>query len=138
MGNVITPLRPTLSEMVTESAAPTSSPLSRFSGLFDVLLRRAFVTCEAVSATVTLNMMVDEILVKEIFSLTEVALKLLWALLIRLLVAPPVCFFRKWFFTDSTEVFLDGFRTSSPWSTRYASLVIVLLCRGSAQDIALP
>jgi hypothetical protein len=126
VGNVVTPFGPVLGEVVAESATPTSPGLSLPPGFFDVLLCRAFVVCETVSAPVPLDVMVDKILVKEILGLTKIALKLFWALLICLLMALPIRLFSKRLLANSAEVLLHSFCAPSSWPARHASLVVVL------------
>jgi hypothetical protein len=138
MGYVIAPFSPILGEVVTETATPTSSALSQSSGFVDVLLSERFVTCKTVSAIMTLNVMVDKILVEEVFSLTEIALEFFRTLLIRLLVTHPICLFGKRLLTDSTEILLDSLCAPSSRYTRYTSLVVVLFWAYSARRDAFP
>jgi hypothetical protein len=137
MGYVIAPFDPILGEVVTETATPTSSALSQSSSFIDVLSKR-FVTCKTVSATMTLNVMIDKIFVEEVFSLTEIALEFFRTLLIRLLVAHPIGLFGKWLLTDGAEILLDSLCASSSRYTRYTSFVVVLFWGYSARRSALP
>jgi threonine/homoserine/homoserine lactone efflux protein len=96
--NVVASLRPVAAEMTAKTAAPSSPGLSLTSCHVDMLSPDAYL------AAVALTVVLCKVLVEEIDILAQIALVLLFTLLVCFLVAFPIVLLPEAFFACSAPV----------------------------------
>ena len=138
LGDVVAPLGPVVTEMITEATSPSSSATTFLPRIPNVLFLRALGVRVAQRTTMSLDVMSNEVFVKEIFGVTKVALELLEPLLIRLFVPLPIRFLSEGLLARCAEVLLRGIRTPRPLLAGYTCFVVVLVRHTRARCRAFP
>jgi hypothetical protein len=127
LGDMVASFCPIRAKVDAEPATPSGSGLSSSPRRQNVSLLRTFGARIAMHATMSLDMMGNEVLVQEVFGVADVALKLFGTFLVSLFMSFPVRLLYERFVTNSTEILSRCFRTSSSLLARHTCLVVIFL-----------